>query len=100
MRRAMVFLLAPLSLAAIDCQAMAQDTTQAAAQIRVKSYSPLKRTEVVGVIGQPTTITFPAGKASIAWCNQASQTRMARWRMRAGKERRHRRSRIRRSAIT
>ncbi len=63
MRRAMVFLLAPLSLAAIDRQAMAQDTTQAAAQIRVESYSPLKRTEVVGVIGQPTTITFPAGES-------------------------------------
>ena len=59
----MVFLLAPLSLAAIDHQAMAQDTTQAAAQIRVESYSPLKRTEVVGVIGQPTTITFPAGES-------------------------------------
>ena len=63
MRRAMVFLLAPLSLTAIGRQAMAQDTTQAAAQIRVESYSPLKLTEVVGVIGQPTTITFPAGES-------------------------------------
>ena len=31
------------------------------AQIRVVAYSPVRRTEIVGVIGQPTTITFPAG---------------------------------------
>ena len=63
MRMTMAFLLASVSLAAIDHQAVAQDTTQAAAQIRVESYSPLKRTEIVGVIGQPTTITFPAGES-------------------------------------
>jgi type IV secretion system protein VirB9 len=62
MRMTMAILLASVSLAAIDHQAMAQDTTQAAAQIRVESYSPLKRTEIIGVIGQPTTITFPAGE--------------------------------------
>jgi type IV secretory pathway VirB9-like protein len=61
MRMTMAILLAFVSLAAIDHRAVAQDTTQAAAQIRVESYSPLKRTEIVGVIGQPTTITFPAG---------------------------------------
>ena len=62
MRMTVAILLASVSLVAIDHQAMAQDTTQAAAQIRVESYSPLKRTEIIGVIGQPTTITFPAGE--------------------------------------
>ena len=62
MRKTIALLLASVPLAAIDHHAMAQDTTQAAAQIRVESYSPLKRTEIVGVIGQPTTITFPAGE--------------------------------------
>ena len=62
MRITMALLLASVSLAVINHHAMAQDTTQAAAQIRVESYSPLKRTEIVGVIGQPTTITFPAGE--------------------------------------
>jgi type IV secretion system protein VirB9 len=55
-------LLASVSLAVVGHQAKAQDTTRAAAQIRVESYSPLKRTEIIGVIGQPTTITFPAGE--------------------------------------
>ena len=62
MRKTIALLLASVPLAAIDHHAMAQDTTQSAAQIRVESYSPLKRTEIVGVIGQPTTITFPAGE--------------------------------------
>jgi type IV secretory pathway VirB9-like protein len=62
MRMTVAILLASVSLAAIDHHAIAQDTTQAAAQIRVESYSPLKRTEIIGVIGQPTTITFPAGE--------------------------------------
>lgn len=62
MRIAMALALASLPLAGIAHHAMAEDTTQAAAQIRVESYSPLKRTEIVGVIGQPTTITFPAGE--------------------------------------
>jgi type IV secretion system protein VirB9 len=55
-------LLVSVPLAGVAHQAKAQDTTRAAAQIRVESYSPLKRTEVVGVIGQPTTITFPTGE--------------------------------------
>ena len=38
-------------------------TLQSAAQIRVVAYSPLLRTEIVGVIGQPTTITFPPGES-------------------------------------
>ena len=31
--------------------------------IRVVRYSPLLRTEIIGVIGQPTTITFPPGES-------------------------------------
>jgi len=62
MRTTIALLLASVALAAIDHRAVAQDTTRAAAQIRVESYSPLKRTEIVGVIGQPTTITFPIGE--------------------------------------
>ena len=61
MRIAAALLLASVSLAALG-QAAAADTTQSAAQIRVARYSPLRRTEIVGVIGQPTTITFPAGE--------------------------------------
>ena len=100
MRMITAILLVSVPLAGVAHQAKAQDTTRAAAQIRVESYSPLKRTEIVGVIGQPTTITFPTGKTSIAWCNQASQTRMAHWQMPAGKVPHRRRSRIRLSAIT
>jgi type IV secretion system protein VirB9 len=62
MRLTTAVLLGSVALAGIDRRAVAQDTTQAAAQIRVESYSPLKRTEIVGVVGQPTTITFPAGE--------------------------------------
>ena len=62
MRLTTAILLGSVALAAIDHRAVAQDTTRAAAQIRVESYSPLKRTEIVGVVGQPTTITFPAGE--------------------------------------
>ena len=100
MRKAIALLLASVSLAAIGHQAMAQDTTQAAAQIRVESYSPLKRTEIVGVIGQPTTITFPPGENVYRVVQTGKPDKEAHWRMPAGKERRHRRSRTRRSAIT
>lgn len=62
MRIAAALLLASVSLAALG-QAAAADTTQSAAQIRVARYSPLRRTEIVGVIGQPTTITFPPGES-------------------------------------
>jgi type IV secretion system protein VirB9 len=62
MRIAAAILLASVSLAGLD-QAAAADTTQTAAQIRVVRYSPLLRTEIVGVIGQPTTITFPPGES-------------------------------------
>jgi len=58
MRIASAILLASVSLSAIGRQAAA-DTSQTAAQIRIVSWSPLERTEIVGVIGQPTTITFP-----------------------------------------
>jgi hypothetical protein len=62
MRLTTAILLGSVALAAIGHRATAQDTTQAAAQIRVESYSPLKRTEIIGVVGEPTTITFPAGE--------------------------------------
>ena len=62
MRFAATILLASVSLAALGHAAIA-DTTQSAAQIRVVPYSPLLRTEIVGVIGQPTTITFPPGES-------------------------------------
>lgn len=62
MRIAAAILLASVSLMAIGRPAMAQDRMQAPTQIRVVSYSPLLRTEITGVIGQPTTITFPPGE--------------------------------------
>lgn len=31
--------------------------------IRVVVYSPIKRVEIIGVVGQPTTITFPLGES-------------------------------------
>jgi len=63
MRMTTAILLASVSLAAAGHQAAAQDTTQATTQIHVVPYSPLLRTEIIGVIGQPTTITFPAGES-------------------------------------
>ena len=62
MRIAAAILLASVSLATIG-QAPAAETTQSSTQIRVVPYSPLLRTEIVGVIGQPTTITFPPGES-------------------------------------
>lgn len=32
-------------------------------QIRVVSYSPLRRTDIIGIVGQPTTITFPRAES-------------------------------------
>lgn len=63
MRVADAILFASVSLAAIGHPAAAQDSPQASTQIRVVRYSPLLRTEIVGVIGQPTTITFPPGES-------------------------------------
>lgn len=63
MRIAAAILFASVSLAAIGHPAAAQDSPQAPTQIRVVPYSPLLRTEIVGVIGQPTTITFPPGES-------------------------------------
>ena len=63
MRNAAAILLASVSLAAIGRPAAAQDSPQSPTQIRVVSYSPLLRTEIIGVIGQPTTITFPPGES-------------------------------------
>lgn len=55
-----------------------RDTTQSAAQIRVVPYSPLLSTEIVGVIGQSTTITFPPGEASTVSCKPANPIRTER----------------------
>ena len=60
---AAAILFASVSLAALGHPAAAQDSPQAPTQIRVVRYSPLLRTEIVGVIGQPTTITFPPGES-------------------------------------
>ena len=69
-------------------------------QIRVVPYSPLLRTEIVGVIGQPTTITFPPGESVYRVVQTGRPDKRAPWPMRAGKGRRRRRSRTRRSATT
>jgi type IV secretion system protein VirB9 len=63
MRIAAAILFASVSLAAIGHPVSAQGSPQAPTQIRVVPYSPLLRTEIIGVIGQPTTITFPPGES-------------------------------------
>jgi type IV secretory pathway VirB9-like protein len=45
------------------CQPASADETPASTGIRVVAYSPLRRTEVVGLVGEPTTITFPKGES-------------------------------------
>lgn len=55
-------LAASVSVAAICHPAAAEDAARGT-QIRVASYSPLKRTEIIGVVGQPTTFTFPKGES-------------------------------------
>jgi hypothetical protein len=62
MRSAAAMLVAAVSFAALG-QAAVAVSTQGAAQIRVMAYSSLLRTEIIGVIGQPTTITFPPGES-------------------------------------
>jgi len=44
-------------------QPASADETAASTGIRVVAYSPLRRTEVVGLVGEPTTITFPKGES-------------------------------------
>ena len=44
-------------------QPASADETSASTGIRVVAYSPLRRTEVVGLVGEPTTITFPKGES-------------------------------------
>ena len=61
-RAPMAILLATVALAAA-CHPAAADDAVRDTQIRVVFYSPLKRTEIIGVVGQPTTITFPAGES-------------------------------------
>ena len=46
-------------LASVSFPALAQSDTH----IRQVAYSATKRTEIVGVVGQPTTITFPRGES-------------------------------------
>jgi len=55
-------LLASAALIAISHRAGAEDALDDT-EIRVVAYSPLKRTEVIGVVGQPTTFTFPKGES-------------------------------------
>jgi type IV secretion system protein VirB9 len=55
-------LLASTALAAI-CHPASAEEAPADTEIRVVSYSPLKRTEVIGVVGQPTTFTLPRGES-------------------------------------
>jgi type IV secretion system protein VirB9 len=63
MRSATAIFLAAAVLAAAGRPAAAQGSLQSDTQIRVVRYSPLLRTELVGAVGQPTTITFPAGES-------------------------------------
>ena len=58
----LAILVASVAVAAVCPQAVAEDPARDT-QIRVVSYSPLKRTEIIGVVGQPTTITFPRGES-------------------------------------
>ena len=62
-RAPMAILLATVALAAA-CHPAAADDAVRDTQIRVVFYSPLKRTEIIGVVGQPTTITFPRGEST------------------------------------
>ena len=48
-----------LLLASVSFPVLAQSDTH----IRQVAYSPTKRIEIVGVVGQPTTITFPRGES-------------------------------------
>lgn len=51
-------ILAAVSVVALLGPALADDGSQ----IRVVGYSATRRTEVVGIVGQPTTFTFPVGE--------------------------------------
>jgi type IV secretion system protein VirB9 len=60
MRTLVVLLLASTALAT---QALAKPAAVTPdADIRVVSYSPVKRTTIIGIVGQPSVITFPAGE--------------------------------------
>jgi type IV secretory pathway VirB9-like protein len=59
MRTLVALLLASTALAT---QALAKPAATPDADIRVVSYSPVKRTTIIGVVGQPSVITFPAGE--------------------------------------
>jgi type IV secretory pathway VirB9-like protein len=48
---------------AISSMALADDAAAPDTQIRVVAYSPLRRTDVIGIVGQPTTFTFPGGES-------------------------------------
>jgi type IV secretory pathway VirB9-like protein len=62
MRSLTAILLASVSVPALAAQPPGVDPTRDT-HIREVAYSPIKRTEIVGVIGQPTTITFPKGES-------------------------------------
>ena len=72
MRIAAKILLASVLLVALGQAAMA-DTTQSAAQIRVVAYSPLLRTEIVGVIGRTDHDHVSAGRKRLP-CRANRQT--------------------------
>lgn len=60
MRALAAILLAPVAIASIAHAAVRQPADPS--DIRVVSYSATRRVEIVGVVGQPTTITFPVGE--------------------------------------
>jgi type IV secretory pathway VirB9-like protein len=62
MRLLPAVLLASVSVLGLCHRAVAEETAPDA-QIKVVAYSPLKRTAIVGIVGQPTTITFPKGES-------------------------------------
>jgi type IV secretion system protein VirB9 len=61
MRALSVLLLASVAIAPLAEAAVR--TTATDSDIRVVSYSATQRVEIVGVVGQPTTITFPQGES-------------------------------------
>lgn len=64
MRAALALLLASVSIPALAAGPQQQPTPDAVdTHIRQVAYSATKRTDLIGVVGQPTTITFPKGES-------------------------------------
>ena len=66
MRMAAAILLASVSLAAIGHRPRLRIPRRPRRRSGSVPYSPLQRTEIIGVIGQPTTITFPRGRKRLS----------------------------------